>query len=158
MARFEFRLKTVARLREAARDAARQRVAEASRALELLREQRRTLEGQLDALVADRRRATCGESMDVPLIAAAQRYEIAVRAQQSKIDEDARAVEAELERRREALVAAERDVRGMEKLEDRLRERHAEEEQRREDRILDDFAVMRHKPRSAPTTQEATAL
>lgn len=144
MSRFVFRLKTVARLREAARDGARKQLGEAMRAANLLRDQLTEIDAQLDALVADRRRATCGETMNVPLIAAAQRYEIAVRARQKQVIEDLQRVEVEVERRREAMIVTERDVKAMERLEERQRERHKIDEQRVEDRLLDEFASTTH--------------
>jgi flagellar export protein FliJ len=127
-----------------ARDAARAQLGEAMRAASLLRDQLAEIDGQLDALIDDRRRATCGETMDVPLIAAAQRYEIAVRARQGQVREDLQRVEVEVERRREALIVTERDVRAMERLEERQRERHKIDAQREEDRLLDEFAGTSH--------------
>jgi flagellar protein FliJ len=145
MSRFVFRLKTVGRLREVARDAARKQLGEAVQAANLLRDQIAEVDAQLVALVEDRRRATCGETMNVPLIAAAQRYEIAVRARQNQIREDLQRVEVEIDRRREALVITERDVRAIERLEERQRERYKLGMQRVEDRLLDEFASTNHR-------------
>jgi flagellar export protein FliJ len=52
-------------------------------------------------------------------------------------------VGAEIERRREVLVEADRDVRVLEKLREKQTERHRYEENRREIRQLDEVAQLR---------------
>jgi flagellar export protein FliJ len=55
-----------------------------------------------------------------------------------------------VQKRREALMAADRDVRVLEKLRDVQHGRHQEEEARREFQRLDELAVLRYERREAP--------
>ncbi|HEY2760486.1 MAG TPA: flagellar export protein FliJ, partial [Pirellulales bacterium] len=71
----------------------------------------------------------------------AGRYEMALRAERQSASSQRDTVAQEVERRRQALVEADREVKSLEKLRERQLERHRYEESRRESKQLDAIAV-----------------
>jgi len=140
MARFRFRLATLLRLREAVRDQRREELAEAYRVDELLATQLARVAEQLDSLGEQCRRAAGPGQVDVDRLLEAQRYELALRARQRQLQQQRRNVAEEIERRRETLAEADREVRVLEKLRKRQAARHQYEENRREIKLLDEVA------------------
>jgi len=141
LARFEFRLATLLKLRRAQRDRCRQSLAEAQRAQEVLRAQSGELDRQLVALRAEVEAATRPGPLHVDRLLESQRYELIVQAQQQQLAEKCQVLKTELERRRVVLVEADRQVKVLEKLEQRQSERHHAEGQRRLWRELDEIAA-----------------
>jgi len=156
MARFLFRLTALLHLRESRRDECRARLAEAYRIDEVLKGQLDGLGRELEALREFCRRKASPGSVDIDQLVEAQRYELVARAQQDTIARQREAVTAEIERRRQALVEADREVRVLEKLRQRQIEQHRREEELREAKRLDEVAsqqVFRQLQRAA---EEAT--
>jgi len=148
MPTFQFRLATLLRLREAARDERRNLLAEALRAEELVVRRIAELDGELAALRAQRLHAARpGETVDVDSLNDTARYEMILKLERQSADQQRQVVAAEAEKRREALVAADREVRVLERLRETQLERHRQEEDRREFQRLDELAVIRHQPR-----------
>ena len=143
MAKFRFRLATLLRLREATRDQRRAELAEAYRVDEMLQEQLREVDGAFGALRDACRKAVGPGPVDIDGLLVAQRYELSLKARQRQIVEQRAAVAGEIERRREALVAANREVRVLENLRDKQAQRHRQEENRREIKFLDEVAQQR---------------
>lgn len=139
MARFQFRLAALERLREAVRDERRSQLAEAFRLADLLAEQKRQLAENLRELA--RMRAVPAGAIDVDKLLAASRYEAVVLMEQAQLDRQLAAVAVEIERRREALVAADRDVRTLEKLREAQQARHREAEEQQLMKQLDEAAL-----------------
>jgi len=140
MAKFKFRLATLLRLREATRDERRGVLAEAYRADDVLREHLDRLGEELGRLQAQCRQAAGPGTVDVDRLVEAQRYEVTLRAQQNRLSEQRESVRAEIDRRRQALLAADREVRLLEKLREKQAWRHRQEENRREIKQLDEVA------------------
>jgi flagellar protein FliJ len=150
MPTFQFRLATLLRLREAARDERRNLLTEALRAEELVVQRIAELDGELAALRAQRLHAARpGATVDVDSLNDTARYEMILKLERQSADQQRQAVAAEAEKRREALVAADREVRVLERLRETQLERHRQEEGRREFQRLDELAVIRHQPREA---------
>lgn len=147
---FRFRLTPVLHLREAARDERRAALADALRAEALLSEQMDDKRGQIAALAAEMAKARSAGLVNVARLIQGQRYEALLRAELAALAEQARQVAAEIERRRELLVAADRDVRVMEKLRDREQERFLAQQANRETKFLDDVAGQRAGARERP--------
>ena len=145
MARYEFRLKTILHLRESHRNTQRERVADALRAAETLREQHLQINQEIQELIEQRREWVQCTHPQVSRLLDLQRYETAHRAELRKIEENQQSVEIEITRRREALVAAEREVKTLEKLDERGLERHQKEEQHREMLVMDEFASQHNR-------------
>lgn len=143
MAKFKFRLATLLRLREATRDERRAELAEAYRADDLLREHLDRVGRELSWLQAQCRKVAGPGTVDVDRLVEAQRYEVTLRAQQGQLAGQREAVSAEIDRRRQTLLHADRDVRLLEKLREKQARRHHQEENRREIKELDEVAGQR---------------
>ena len=150
MPKFKFRLATLLRLRESTRDERRQQLAQAHEADRRLQIEEEEVAGQLAALYADARRTAGPGEVNVDLLLDAQRFEFVLKAQRQQLARQRELVRGEIERRRQALVEANREVQALEKLRDRLAERHREEENRRDLRRLDEAAQMRALAEEAP--------
>jgi flagellar FliJ protein len=140
MARFKFRLATLLKLREAVRDERRAELAQAYRAddvLNKLLEQTRT---ELNSLEDQCRKAAGPGTIDIDRLIEVQRYEIILKLQQRHLNEQRGRLAAEIERRRVALLAANREVRVLEKLRERQLEQHNQAENRLDIKRLDEVA------------------
>lgn len=144
MANKPFRLTTLLRLREAARNERRSQLADALRAEEAIVERIEVLERQVLAL----RRQAASEAdvgrVNLDRLLDAERYELVLKAEQMVARQQQQQLAAELQRRREALVAADRDVRVLERLREVQEERQRAEEAAREMQQLDEVAGRRH--------------
>ncbi len=140
MSKFKFRLATLLRLRESARDQRRSQLAEAYRAEETLLDQSRRVGDELAALMQVCREVSGPGELNLDRLLSARRYEVTLRAEQRDLKDKVDAVRAEIDRRREALVAANRAVRVLELLRDRQIEQHREKERIREIKELDEVA------------------
>ncbi|MEM9185662.1 MAG: flagellar export protein FliJ [Planctomycetota bacterium] len=145
MATKPFRLKTVQRLREADRDEARGRLAEAYRALEKLADQQATVSGEVADALRSQRNAFEKAQPDLNLAIEAQRFLAVLRAQQSTMEKQSGLLQAEIEKRRAALAEADRNVRLLEKLEEKHDAAVALEQNRAENAQLDEAAGLRHR-------------
>ncbi len=143
MAKFKFRLATLLRLRELARDERRAQLAQAYRAEELLEEQGRQLEQHLSGLRRWTRLAAGPGEIEVDRLLEARRFEAILLAQRQQVDQQREAIAREVERRRQALVEANREVQVLENLRARQHERHRAEENRRDIKSLDEIALQR---------------
>src|SRR5512146_2113616 len=139
MARFQFRLAALQRLREAARDERRAQLAEVFRLAESLAEQKRQVVENLRDVA--RSRAISAGVVDVAKLRAATRYEAVLVVEQGQLERQAAAVAVEIEKRREALVAADRDVRALEKLREAQQARHRAEQEQKAIKQLDEAAL-----------------
>lgn len=133
-----FRLETVARLREAARDAARAQLADALRAAEVLEERKADLQRRFTELTEQRRSAS--ESADTVWLLNAGRYELVLRGDEKSLADNTETVEAEIDRRRQLVAEAEREVKALDTLRERAEQRERQEKAKREARRLDEFA------------------
>ncbi len=143
MARFRFRLQTLRRLREIHRDEQRGRLATAYEAERILAEQRDALAAEGVALTHAQRQLMQQGALDVNQLLAAQRYQLALEAQSRTLAEQAAKLAEEVERRRLALVEADREVRVLDKLEERQRQQHRAHAQRAETKVLDEVGSLR---------------
>jgi len=143
MATFKFRLATLLRLREATRDERRMELAEVYRLDNLLQQRSDNLSSQLSSLQEQCRRVVGPGTVDVDQLVEAQRYELSLRARQKQLDQQREAVATEIQRRRQTLVEANRDVHVLEKLREKQARRHRRQEDRREIKLLDEVACGR---------------
>ncbi|MGA2032787.1 MAG: flagellar export protein FliJ [Thermoguttaceae bacterium] len=143
MSQFQFRLATLLRLREVTRDQRRAALAEAYRVDAVLRERLGRVVAEIEALKAECRQAAAPGAVDVQRLVQAQRYELALRLQHAQIARQCETVAAEIQRRQQMLLEANRDVRTLEKLRDRQAEKHALEQQRQDAKRMDEIAQQR---------------
>ena len=143
MARFQFRLQTLRRLREIHRDEQRGRLATAFEAERILQQQRDALAQEAAEHLESQRRAMSEGRLDVNWMLTTQRYQLGLEAETKVLAEQAIRLAEEVERRRQTLVEADREVRVLDKLEERQRLLHRERANQTETKWLDEVASVR---------------
>lgn len=140
MAAYRSNLNTLHKLRIAARDQQRHRVADGLRAEAALAEQAYSVEAERQALAQSQRAMRSGE-VNVSRLLEVERYEVLLSSQAEHIAQQRQLVASEIERRRADLAAAEQQVRVIEKLDDRRRREFEREQARRDQSELDEVAT-----------------
>jgi flagellar protein FliJ len=140
MSKFKFRLATLLRLRGVARDERRAALADAYRVDDLLRGRLEATDAEIGRLKESCRDAARPGTVDVDRLVQAQRYELVLRDQDAQLRRQRETVCVEIERRRQALLEADREVRTLEKLRDKQAEAHRYEESRQDIKRLDEVA------------------
>ncbi len=140
MPKFKFRLTTLMRLRENTRDERRSELAEAYRVDDLVKQRIQSLAAEMDSLKAQRRVAAGPGTVDVDLLVESQRCEVALKTQQAQFEQQRQAIAGEIQSRQQRLVEANREVRVLEKLREKQLEKHRQEENRQEGKVLDEVA------------------
>ena len=140
MAKFTFRLATLLRLREATRDERRAELAEAYHVDDVLRRHIDEVAEELNRLERECRKVAAPGTVNLDRLIDAQRYDLVLRSRQSELHGQREAIGAEIQRRREKLLTADRDVRVLEKLREKHALRHQQEESRREAKQIDEVA------------------
>jgi flagellar export protein FliJ len=139
---FHFRLETLLRLRLAVRDERRADLAKALRAEKLLRAQQGELHVEQAALAERGRKLKEPGTGDVDALLHTHRYEIVLTARLRQLAAQLTEVEAETERRRLALVEADRQVHVLEKLRQRQAGAYRQKEERRDAKQFDEQAIL----------------
>jgi flagellar protein FliJ len=140
VSQFKFRLSTLLRIRYATRDERRGALADAYRVDGLLRDRLLAVGGELDQLKDQCRQAAGPGDVDVDRLVEAQRFELTLRHQQRQILRQRETVAAEIDRRQQALVEADREVKVLERLREKQAEAHRDVEERRDAKRLDEVA------------------
>lgn len=143
MAKYRFRLATLRRLRETHRDEQRSRLAEAYQAEAILSDQQQQVRDEIAQMQQLQRRCLDTGLADVNRLLDSQRYQLTLRVQQDAMQKQSRLLAAEIERRCESVVEADRQVRVLDKLEQHQREQHQREQLRLETKQYDDIALLR---------------
>ena len=141
MPKFSFRLQTLLKLRDTVRDERRGELAQAYRAEEILLRRRQEIDEELGRLSQESRAAAGPGPVDVDRLLDARRYELVLRSHDHVAQKQQEVLKAEIERRRQALVEANRDVRVLELLRQKQLDRHRQEEARQETKELDEAAA-----------------
>lgn len=147
MARYKFRFETLQKLREARRDQERAALAEAFRAEQILAEHRAANAAEQEATRGLQREAAAGRYLDVNRLLEAQRYELVLKAREQELARQKELLAIETERRRQAVVEADREVRVLELLDERHRRQHRRQAEKLEIKQLDEAALARRAPR-----------
>lgn len=147
MTQFRFRLESLLRLRRAERDRRREEVANAYRADQVLQQRQEAVEQELAETQRQTEQRSAPGTIHVDGLLNTHRYELVLTAQRQQIQHQRQVIATELERRRQALVEADRDLRILEK----LREKHAGDfeytQQKADMRQFDEMALRRRKDR-----------
>ena len=143
MARFVFRLEKLLTLRERHRHERELALVQARQAVRILDEQLSSLAQEQAANRQAARLALQKGSLEVDWLLDAHRYELLLAGQERHLKQQRERIEQEVERRRLALVEADRAVKVLEKLRERQHEAYVKEEQRREINELDEIAQRR---------------
>jgi flagellar protein FliJ len=145
MGDFTFRLETVLRARQQQRDACRADLAIAIEEDAVLARRLAELDQSRGEAVRQRREAAAPGPLDLDRLAELRRYEESLSREKQEVEEQQREAAWQVEQRRDALLAADREARALEKLEARQREQHDARQERRETMILDEIAAMRRE-------------
>ncbi len=143
MPRYKFRLATLQKLREARRNQERTALAEAFRAEQILAEHRAALAAEQVALRGLQREAAAARYLDVNRLLEAQRYELVLKTREQELARQKELLAVETERRRQAVIEADREVRVLELLDERHRRQHQRQAERKESKQLDEAALVR---------------
>jgi flagellar export protein FliJ len=138
---FRFRLATLLRLREANRDEKRLLLADAQRAEQIVTDRIVDIDRQLAGIRGASADASQPGPVNVDTLMEMQRYELLLKAERSTAEQQRQVVAAEVLRRRETLLAADREVRVLEKLREGQQQRHRQEEDRLDHKRLDEIAL-----------------
>jgi flagellar export protein FliJ len=138
---FRFRLATLLRLREADRDERRTQLADAQRAEDIVRARVGEIDGELGRLRGEAAQLSKPGVVNVDELMEIERYELLLAAERQAALQQQKLVTEEVERRRSALVTADREVRVLERLRETGHERHRQEADRQERKQLDETAT-----------------
>lgn len=136
-----FRLATLLRVLEDRRDALREELAQADRALEILAEQIQGLD-QSSVEVFDQIREASRGSVDVDLLRAARRNSFAIKRQRLELVSQVEIVKEERERRRVTLMEADREVKKFERMREQWQDRVREAENKRDQSRMDEVSLI----------------
>ncbi len=139
MSTFRFRLQTLWRLRIADRDRRRAELAQAYEAAGILDQQRVQIESEQEATKEEARRLASPGSADIDALLRVHRHELILKAELRQLAMQRAQIETEIQRRRQVLVEADRQVRVVEKLHERKLEEHQRSEDRIEVKLLDEM-------------------
>jgi len=137
---YQFRLRTLLHIRELERDACRTELAKAYEAEAILREQLTQLEQEIAGCLSQAREAASPGQVNVDALLGRHRHELLLDAKRDLIEKQIQQVAAEAEQRRLKLVEADRAVRVLEKVDERLFQKYQSEQQQREHREMDEIA------------------
>jgi flagellar export protein FliJ len=140
MPKYQSNLIALKKVREAARDAQRARVADALRAEAAIEEQITAIEIELRGMATAQRELRRGNP-NVSTLLEMERYELMLRGQAASLSSQKHTVAQELERRRADLAVADQQVRVVEKIDDRREREFVRQEARREQRDMDEIAA-----------------
>lgn len=152
MAAFRFQLDSLRKLRTIVRDRMRVRLGEALQAEGVLEQRQQELHQELLELKQRQRQSVASTEPDVNILLDLQRYEAHVIGQIQNHVKQIKTVQDEVEKRRSQLAEAEKDVRILDKLEDRKRAEFQKEVLRQEALELSEVATMQYLQRTRVTS------
>ena len=144
MGQYRFTLEPIRRLRQAHRDAQRDRLGEALHAATILESQAAAALTELEQLREVRRVAMQRQSLDVNQLLDVQRYEFLLQGHLQTVRKQQQTIAQEVDRRRQSLAEAEQQVRVLDKLDERRREEWRRKELRHEELVLSEIALQKH--------------
>ncbi len=143
---FHFRLDAVMKLREHVREERLEELGNAFEAERLLLDKISNITCELE----DIRRVLQGSSnrgqIDMDKLLSVRRYEFQLMSQKRELEKHIQEIETEIERRRTAVVMADREVRVLEKISEKRQAEFDANQQRHENKILDEFVSGRRDP------------
>ena len=145
---FQFRLATLHKLREQTRDERRGELAQAYEAERILKARASELKTELIENQERLRELGKRRDLQVDLLTDARRYESLLNHAAAETARQTAEVAQEVERRRLALLEADREVKALEKLRERQQLAYDFQESKQEDRRLDEAALRGFNRRS----------
>ena len=132
MGAFTFRLQSVLKVRREARDQARYELARALQAETILKTQQEEGQEEVRQLLSQLVKAQTTGEISVDWIMELRRYEVVLKTQHAQVLEQMEQVGGEVERRRDLLANADREVKVLERLEAKKKNEWLKREQRLE--------------------------
>lgn len=146
MTDFKFRLESILKLRMTARDRCRESLAAAYRADQILKQQLEAMRQTIRQTQRMLRHLSNPGHINVDRLLETHRYELSLESQVAEMERKRSQVQDEIQRRRETLVEADREVRILEKLRNRKQLEHRQHEAKSEIRELDEVALRQGHP------------
>lgn len=143
MSRFQFRLQSVLKLRERDRDKAAQAVQQAELAKQKLVDQIHEIENERSALGQERTTGSIG-AIDIQRLLDTERYDSTLIERVLGLQSNVSLIEDEIHRRRAKLVECEKGVRVLEKLAEQQKANWTDDQAKRQQDVLDEWASFRH--------------
>ena len=143
MKAFQFRLQTLQRLREQTRDVAQRDLASALLQQTELQQHTDVLQGELQGLENHMRSAVKRTKLDVDRVMDGHRHQLSLQAKLAQLGKAMAEAKAEVQRCREKLTEADREVKVLEKLHERQLAEHARQQAQHEAKQLDEVASTR---------------
>ena len=144
MASPSFRLETLLKRRRLARNQRQTEVARAQQTKGVLEEQMMQLKTEFEETHQHVRQNAGPGEVDIEAVLAANQQQMILKAEQSLVDERRQQLQIEIECRTEALSVADRDVKTLEKLQEKQYEKYRREQIKRNQRQIDEIAQLSH--------------
>ncbi|MDR0328611.1 MAG: flagellar export protein FliJ [Planctomycetaceae bacterium] len=143
---FTFRLEPLITIRDNVLKERQSELAKAYEARRILEEKIQDIERQLEEGISAVRSAMQeGQTVRVESLLSFRRQELFLRNQQSDLMQKIKDVDEEIERRRNAVVAANKELKIVEKLKEKRYERYLDEENKAETKVMDEVAGNRRR-------------
>ena len=143
---FHFRLDAVMKLREQVRDERLEELGNAFEAERVLLDKISNITKELKDLRGVLPGSSTRGKIDMDKLLSVRRYEFQLMSQKRELEKHIQEIETEIERRRTAVVMADREVRVLEKISEKRQAEFDANQQRHENKILDEFVSGRRDP------------
>jgi flagellar FliJ protein len=138
---FKFRLEPLIKIRDNVLKECQAELAKAYNARSILEEHIREIERQLlEGTTTARNLMKPGQTVNVEYLLGLRRQEMFLRANQDDLNQKMQMLEEEIERRRNAVIAANKELKIIEKLKEKRREQYLADERREETKEMDEIA------------------
>jgi len=147
---FKFRLEPLIKIRDNVLKECQGELAKAYNARRILEEALQAVERQLaEGTAAARKLMQAGQTVNVEYLLGLRRQEMFLRANQNDLTQKMQMVDEEIERRRAAVVAANKELKIVEKLKEKRHEKYLDEENKSETKMMNEVAGNRRVFRQA---------
>jgi len=140
MARFKYRLAPLLKIKENIRTEKQTELAKAYEAQRIVQEQLKQVEEELAKSTEEGRHFIQEGKISVDFLLSLRRHEAHLLSQKKHANEQLELIAQEIERRRIALMEADREVKVLEKLKEKMKIRHLEAENKLAVRQMDEIA------------------
>jgi flagellar FliJ protein len=145
---FQFRLEPLIKIRDNVLKECQAELAKAYDARRILEEHLQEVERQLtEGTETARSLMQPGQTVNVDYLLGIRRQEMFLLARQDEIKQKMQEVDEEIERRRDAVVAANKELKILEKLKEKRHEQYLDEEKREETKAMNEIAGRSQNPK-----------
>jgi len=145
---FQFRLEPLIKIRDNVLKECQAELAKAYDARRILEEHLQEVERQLaEGTATARSLMQPGQTVNVDYLLGIRRQEMFLLANQEEINQQMQEIDAEIERRRDAVVAANKELKILEKLKEKRHEQYLDDEKREETKAMNEIAGRSPNPK-----------